>query len=137
MKWLIRCITYFNRFCSEFKEYLDSTNYPISYEFDRNLNWLLDNYEFEFLYYRRGQRNTCEAKLGGYTFWVENHPYSSFRIEGNDGDYIKVMARRETRKRAMKKLEEAILKISEPTALDKLTQDRINAQEGHEKNGNE
>ncbi len=45
--------------------------YPISMEWDRKLNILMDNHSFEYI-------NQYTAKLGDYVIWINGHSYASF-----------------------------------------------------------
>lgn len=46
-------------------------NEPFNKEWDKKLNELLDKHEFT-------EKSKYTAKLGNYTIWIKNYPYSCF-----------------------------------------------------------
>lgn len=72
-------------------------NNPVSMEWDKQLNELMDKHKFERI-------NTCMAKIGGVTVWVANHPYASFTPMDKTQLPSSIRPRRMTIYRAWKKL---------------------------------
>ena len=70
-------------------------NYAYSHAWDKELNALMDKYNFE-------PSTVAVATLGPYTVWIENHPYASFHQYLPNT--IKLLPSRATVFRAMDKL---------------------------------
>ena len=64
-----------------FKPKYWTMNNPYSAEWDKELNRLLDIETFEHVPLCLGSKllSTHTVKLGNYTLWISNFPYSSFR----------------------------------------------------------
>jgi|TARA_R100000084_G_scaffold108987_1_gene73382 hypothetical protein len=75
-------------------------NKPTDWEWDEFLNTLMDNHKVDVLC---GYR----AKIGGYTVWIENWPYSYGDFYGKEGKCGNGLPSVKTRKRLRKMVKEA------------------------------
>lgn len=73
-------------------------NNTYSKNWDNKLNYLLDNYDFEYI-------DPYISKLGNIIIWTTNHPYASFKPRNSD-----IRASRKTIYKANKKYKKTILK---------------------------
>lgn len=92
MKYFIKSLQFI------FKPHYWIMNKPFNDKWDKKLNLLMNEYNFEYI-------SGYTARLGGYEIWVENHPYSSFTL------YPKAYYRpsRLTIQKAMKKYQNDVI----------------------------
>lgn len=80
-------------------------NYPCNKRWDKILNKLLDEYEFEP---KPNEHYSCN--LGGFNLWVENYPYACF-VPYEAFSYTRYRASRLTILRAQKAYKKALREL--------------------------